>query len=591
MDQRAKLSGRPRSTTFVVNCVARRALVIALLVCACAAHAVCPFAIDSVGSGIGTRDGNAFVQIARRDNANALQLRERTAHEHIAVNLARLDLNADGAYDMVDATIAARAMLGFRDNALTEGLAVVGARNSATAIQLFIDGGCVVETANDMTWRAASFTESNAGFTNPERGWWVFLSENFINVADSDIVWVQTTYPEAALGYAVVRLDNYRNQTLPQSFLDGITAAFAKVRARGMKVVLRFAYNYPGSEASPVVDDAPLARVLEHIGQIAPIVQANSDVVFVWQAGFIGMWGEGHSSTNGLDSPANKATIRDALLNVLPSNRFLMWRYPPDQITWDATPGEETDAFGASRKARIGMYNDCFMSSDTDVGTYDDNPTIRAQQRGYVAARSAIVPFGGETCNAAAAAQQRRSCSAILGEGAQFHMSYLNRTYYDAFHTQWQTEGCFDDVSRKLGYRWVLTKSNVPLTLVRGRTASASISIKNVGWARLYNPRALKLWLVAHSNPNATPIELTTSHDPRALRPGEERSFLLNGAIAGGAATGVYDVFVAAPDAAAALATNARYSIRFANSDDAAKSQAWDATRGAFKTGLTVTLQ
>jgi Domain of unknown function (DUF4832)/Domain of unknown function (DUF4874) len=563
----------------------------AMLAFASAAHAVCPFTVDTVGNGVGTRDGTAFVQLARRDNANALQARERTTHEHVAAHLARLDLNADGVYDTVDALIAARAMLGFRNEALTEGLGFVGARSSATAIQSFIDGGCVVDTASDTTWRAASFTESNATITNPERGWWVFLSDNIVNVADSDIVWVQTTYPEVALGYAVVRLDNYRNQTLPQSFLDSITAAFAKVRARGMKVVLRFAYNYPGSEASPVVDDAPLARVLEHIGQISPIVQANSDVVFVWQAGFIGMWGEGHSSTNGLDSPANKTTIRDALLNVLPNGRFLMWRYPPDQIAWDAAPGEEADAFGTSRKARIGMYNDCFMSSPTDVGTYDDDATIRAQQRNYVATRSAIVPFGGETCNAASAAQQRRSCSAILSEGAQFHMSYLNRTYYDAFHTQWQTEGCFDEVSRKLGYRWILTDSNVPLTIARGQSASASVTMKNVGWARLYNPRALKLLLVSRSNPGATPIELVTAHDPRALKPGEERSFLFNGAIGSGATAGLYDVFVAAPDAATTLAANARYSIRFANSDNAAKSQAWDATRGAFKTGLTVTVQ
>jgi hypothetical protein len=575
--------------------LAQRAIAIgffvALLTAANAAQAVCPFAIAGVGNGISTRDGTAFVQTARRDNANALEARERATHEHIAAHLAQLDLNADGAYDTTDALIAARAMLGFRNDALTVGLTIDGARNSFAAIQSFIDGGCIVNTATDNTWRAATFTESNTTLTNPERGWWVFLSDNFVNVTDGDIAGTQTTYPEVALGYAVVRLDNYRNQTLPQSFLHSITTAFAKVRARGMKVVLRFAYNYPGSEASPIVDDAPLARVLEHIGQVAPIVQANSDVVYVWQAGFIGMWGEGHSSTNNLDSPVNKVTIRDALLNVVPSGRFLMWRYPPDQIAWDVAPGEEADAFGSSRKSRIGMYNDCFMSSPTDVGTYDDDATVRAQQRTYVATRSSIVPFGGETCNAGAASGQRRTCSAILTEGAQFHMSYLNRTYYNAFHTQWQTEGCFDDISRKLGYRWVLTNSNVPLTLARGQNASASITMKNVGWARLYNPRPLKLLLVSRSNPSATPIELTTAHDARMLKPSEERSFLFNGSIASGATSGIYDVFIAAPDAAATLASNTRYAIRFANADNAPVGQNWDTTRGAFKTGLAVVVQ
>jgi hypothetical protein len=552
------------------------------------AHAACPFALNGASMPIATTDAVAFTRFAQREAQTSLRVDERSVHEHVAKHLTQLDLNADGRYDLTDALIATRSMLGFVNGGLSQGLSLTGARATSQALQTFIDSGCTADASTSSTWQAASFSESSAVLTNPERGFWVFLTNNFATVQDSNIAWIQQTYPDVAIGYAVVRLDSYRNQSLPQSLIDSVTASFTKVRAHGMKVILRFAYNYPEGEAIPVVDDAPLSRVLEHIQQIAPLVRANSDVIFVWQAGFIGVWGEGHTSTNGLDSAANKATIRDALLDVLPENRFLMWRYPPDQIAWDAEAGGETDAFGTTRKARVGMYNDCFMSSDTDVGTYDDNASIRAQQRAYVAARSAIVPFGGETCNGPVAAQQRRTCAAILSEAPEFHMSYLNRTYYDAFHTQWQTEGCFSEINNKLGYRWVMNRIDAPRNVARGAIASMALNVKNVGWARLYNARKLQVQLVSRANPAAAPISAHAAWDPRQLKPNETSSVLFHVDVPDDALIGTYDVFMAAPDLSTSITSNSAYAIRFANSDNAAFSQSWNATRGAFATGIAI---
>jgi Domain of unknown function (DUF4832)/Domain of unknown function (DUF4874) len=558
------------------------------------AAAACPFIVPDPGSAItasAPRDGVSLTKFARRDGASALLDFEKSTHAHIAANLSQLDVNADGKFDITDSIIITRALLGFRDGALTDAITVTGERSSSAAIQTFIDNGCVADAASQATWQATSFAESSAAITNPERGFWVYLSDNFVTVTDADIAGAQAGYANVALGYAVIRLDNYRNQTLPQPLLDSIGGAFAKVRARGMKVILRFAYNYPGSETAPIVDDAPLSRVLEHIAQVAPLVQANADVIYVWQAGFIGMWGEGHSSTNGLDSPANKVVIRDALLNVLPGNRFLMWRYPPDQMAWDADAGSEADAFGTARQARIGMYNDCFMSSDTDVGTYDDDPVVRATQRAYVATRSAIVPFGGETCNAPPTNQQRRSCAAIRSEGAQFHLSYLNRTYYEGFLNQWQSEGCLDEIASKLGYRWVLKRASSPKLATRGASIQLSVALKNVGWARLYNARRLNVVLVPRANTSGATISASAVWDPRALKPGDEQSVLFTVVVPANATVDTYDVLIAAPDASPTIANVASYAIRFANVDNAAQGQSWNAARGAFATGLAITLQ
>ena len=63
------------------------------------------------------------------------------------------------------------------------------------------------------------------------------------------------------------------------------------MRAAGFKCILRFAYTKV-QQATPPYNDAPLSRVLMHIEQLRPVVQANEDVVLVLQAGFIGTWGE-----------------------------------------------------------------------------------------------------------------------------------------------------------------------------------------------------------------------------------------------------------------------------------------------------------
>jgi hypothetical protein len=72
----------------------------------------------------------------------------------------------------------------------------------------------------------------------------------------------------------------------------------------GLKLVVRFAYNYEAGGA-----DAPLDVVLAHIDQLGPVLREHRDVILVIESGFVGAWGEWHSSTNGLDTRAAKERI------------------------------------------------------------------------------------------------------------------------------------------------------------------------------------------------------------------------------------------------------------------------------------------
>ena len=199
--------------------------------------------------------------------------------------------------------------------------------------------------------------------------------------------------------YAPVRLDAYAASALPDSVLTQLTERFAIARRAGLKLVPRFLYNYPESETEyRNVKDAPLTRVLGHIAQLKPVLTANADVIAYLQAGFIGAWGEWHTSSNGLTALSPRTAIRDALLDALPGDRFLQLRYPAHLMQWAPQVPAWRDGSAASR---IGVHNDCFLASTTDVGTYSENASTRARERDYVAAVSAVTPFGGETCNPA----------------------------------------------------------------------------------------------------------------------------------------------------------------------------------------------
>ena len=433
----------------------------------------------------------------------------------------------------------------------------------------------------------AGFTETNANFANPERGWSRYLATDFAQLDDGNVAYAVNS--GITVGSANVRLDNYRDRALPDTLLAQIQAAFDKVRAGGLKVRLRFVYNYPSGTVLTSDQDAPLAIVQQHIAQLAPVIAKNADVIAVWQAGFIGLWGEGHTSSNKLDTAENKIKVRDALLNALPKDRILEWRYPGDLLAWSPTAPATQDAFNNSLAARIGVHNDCFMSSDDDVGTYNWVPSVAAKEREYTKAVSANTPFGGETCNASVS-QARTRCSAILTEGRDYHLNYLDRDYYTGFHDQWKAQGCFEEVERSMGYRFVVTDAEAPVSGSAGADSSFAVTVKNVGWSRVFNPRPLQLTL--RNQTTGAELRAVATLDLRSLLPGVSAStfgFIVK--VPADAAKGKYDIYLSSPDGSASLANDARYAIRFANADDGSKGQQWSPAAGRFKLGLTFDLR
>jgi hypothetical protein len=385
---------------------------------------------------------------------------------------------------------------------------------------------------------------------NPERGVFLFRDlrspGNLSGLRDDGYTLI----------YGKVLVDDYRDRDFDAALLDELAEGFAAVRSAGLKVLPRV--YYADDQQSP---DATLAQVLAHIEQLTPLLRDNADVIAVLHAGFVGAWGEWHASTNDLTEPAARKQIFDALLEALPEDRMTLSRRPSFKDVAYGGPLTAATMFDGSELSRIGHLNDCFLASDNDVGTYQEDG-----EREYAIADSAFVPVGGETCGLNA---PRTDCGPALEEMALLHWSFLNTSYHPEVIDGFRTGGCFEAIACRLGYRFALLRHELPETVTAGGALSVAVRVVNDGFARMYNPRPVELVL---DGPERRVLEVDA--DPRTWAPGENVDVCLSSAVPADLPAGMYRIGIRLPDAAQSLREDPRYAVRFAN------SASWDATTG-----------
>ncbi|HNB52585.1 MAG TPA: DUF4874 domain-containing protein, partial [Anaerolineales bacterium] len=323
-----------------------------------------------------------------------------------------------------------------------------------------------------------TYTPSTAPLLNPERGF--FTPYELPGPAGFSAVRAVGN----TLAHVNFRLDDWRETDIPQDILDGLNQNFADMRAEGVKVILRFAYNqgpYPDTEP-----DASKAQILRHIEQLAPLLQANADVIAWMEAGFIGAWGEWHTSTNGLDNLTDKRDILTALLAAIP-NRFVQVRYPANLIEMYPNPADAATAF-------VAHHNDCFLSSDTDVGTYErDGVNTIVRDQTYLAELTRFTPMSGESC---APNPPRSECASALQEMALLHVTALNQAYHKGILRSWEKDGCLTEIAERMGYHLTLQSADFNEQVRPGGLLHLTVTLQNTGFASIINERPLSLVLL-----------------------------------------------------------------------------------------------
>ena len=152
---------------------------------------------------------------------------------------------------------------------------------------------------------------------------------------------------------------------LSPDIIAGVRKTLRTLRTAGVKALFRFAYDRC-PDGSTGENNYTATTIIDHIRQLAEPFQAEIDVVYVLQAGFVGCWGEWHGSRN-IPDPFNSVrsavqqVLHAELFELLPADRKINLRYPGLKfdvvLHRDCPQIDPSDANGHRSNLQCGGYN------------------------------------------------------------------------------------------------------------------------------------------------------------------------------------------------------------------------------------------
>jgi len=411
------------------------------------------------------------------------------------------------------------------------------------------------------TWH--SYETSSADLANPDRGFFHYTETHYrpdgSGYTPLDIAQL-TGWREqqnVTLVYRIFYLEKFVGQdSIDSGYLQLVAADLAAARAAGIKLIVRFAYSDNSSA------DAPAARVVKHIRQLAPVLNASAGVISVLQAGFIGEWGEWYYTDNFASNPAQpwnltdgdwaaRGSVLNTLLNSTKASIVIQVRYPA--IKQRLVVGTDPQS------ARVGIHDDCFLGGTDDYGTF---ATLADRQ--WLANQTLTVPLGGESC---AVNAPRSGWPSARTELATYHWSFLNADYHPDVLSSWGVSGRAE-AGQRLGYRLRLISSSLPANGRVGDILTIRLGLTNDGFAAPFRDRPVQLVMrgATKTYRYALPVDL------RTLQPGATTTWPLQ--VPAPATPGSYALFLVLPDPSVTLSGRPAYNIQLANTGT------WDAARG-----------
>jgi hypothetical protein len=95
-------------------------------------------------------------------------------------------------------------------------------------------------------------------------------------------------------------------------------------------------------------------------------------------------------------------------------------------------------------------------------------------------------------------------------EPGSLHMNYVNGDYATDAVSVWTAGGCYDEIRRRLGYRFEVTRVEYTATVAAGQSFTVNIDVANTGWGKLLRPRTAKVVLRSSTSQSYTPSNSAT---------------------------------------------------------------------------------
>lgn len=348
-----------------------------------------------------------------------------------------------------------------------------------------------------------NYVESIAKINNPDQG---FYRPIAVKVSEDGVAYNKNIIsPSTQLYHLRIDISEFsqavngeKDKQLTQVALDGLGDLLALLKSNSKNAVVRFAYDpyYGGSK-----DKEPsLQVILKHIEQVCVVLNSYPNTITAIEAGLIGPWGEMHSSA--IANAANITPIIEALLSNTQSIPILV-RTPKMIYDYLGISLNDIDNYSidsSKKEYRLGLYNDGYLGSDNDLGTYTD----RQREVKFLSRQTGHLPYGGEVVIPSSSLHNIENC---LPEMNTLHLSYLNIEWNNEVITKWKnslyTANCgmdkiyyglpaFTYIENRLGYRFVLTNSVFKYS-TKSDNLQIELDIKNVGFGNLNRAKYAQL--------------------------------------------------------------------------------------------------
>lgn len=434
---------------------------------------------------------------------------------------------------------------------------------------------------------SSACTESSSELSNPYIGWYQLYSYSLTDDGPYDTSEISEQEYGPGLALLQFNLCNYADSPISEMGLGQLDDILAAWRSTGRQLIVRFLYDWEGNALEH--EPQSLSLIMDHMSQTADVINGYSDCIYILQGIFIGAWGEMHSS-NYMNTE-DMRTLARHLASATDPGIFLAVRTPEQwrTIVQDPNPLSPEEAFDGSLAARLSIFNDGMMGSETDFGTYADGDASFSQTGFEKRPRQAellfqealcrYVPYGGETI----IDNPYNDFSPAVQDLARTHVSYLNSAYDEAVLSKWKDatwqggnlfDGMngYDYISRHMGYRYVLRSSDFTFVPPWADTASLFLVLENVGFSGSYRAFDVSLTLKRAGSHQRHVLPIQT--DTRFWMPGEdiriETSFEIQEL-----ATGTYEIFLDISDPVSG------FPIFLANEES-------DGTSGCYVGSLTI---
>lgn len=400
------------------------------------------------------------------------------------------------------------------------------------------------------TSQTVTYQKSSAVISNPEKGFYHYTSSgssggyNLLN--QNTIAGYRTNENITVIQRQFFLRDFITGIPITSAYLTNMQTDFNRIRNAGAKVTVRFSYT----SSSSSVYQPTKAQIQAHIRQLAPVINRNKDVIVCVQAGFIGRWGEWYytGSTEFGDTYPVSTTQWNNRKQVLDE---MLLQFSPDVLVQVRYVEAKQKMYGNTFIGRIGFYNDSFLGTWGDSGTFSVssvNATPSASQVSYWQTQTINLPVTGETNMVNA---PRTDCANAILEMDRFNWSLINKDYFPTVISGWQTNGCFTTIQRNIGYDFSLNSSNITNGIL-------TINIGNYGWANVFKDR--KALLICKNTTTNVNYSFVIDNNIKNIR---TTNYTITTNLATlGLPAGSYKLFLNLPDP---LISNKLYSIQTSN--------------------------